>query len=195
MELTPLLDGLAAPQINVTNKNNTLVLGDLMNGAQIRRDAKDAYSGWLSAHPWDLFLTMTDPGLSHPEAMGKRTRHFMNMVNTHLYGNNWKRRTDGIEWVTGLETQKRGSWHSHSVIRLPHNDINDRSQFSIIDWKQKAEELGGWAKLERPRQSSDIVEYVCKYVCKEGELDWSQGFNPDLPKGYSHTLHGANNVT
>ena len=147
-------------------------------------EAHNAFSDWLSKEPWDCFLSLTDPGLSHPEAMYKRTRYFFNLINRKLYGRNFYKRGVGIEYVIGLERQKRGSVHSHSLIRLPDHDINNRSAFSIIDWNEEATKLGGWAKLERPRNSNDVVDYVTKYVCKGGEVFLSESFNPSYPKVY-----------
>lgn len=158
---------------------------------QLQTEAHRAYSEWLSSEKWDCFLTLTDPGLSHPEAMYKRTRYFMNSVNRKLYGRNYYKRGQGIEHVIGLERQKRGSVHSHSLIRLPDHDIKDRSQFSVIQWNEFAQELGGWAKLEMPRSSADTVDYVTKYVCKGGEIYLSETLNPSQPKSFSRSLLGA----
>lgn len=152
--------------------------------------AHQGYTDWLAAEKWDLFLTLTDPGLSHPEAMYKRTRYFMNCINRQLYGRNFYKRGQGIEHVIGLERQKRGSVHSHSLIRLPDHDIRDPGQFSIITWNRKAGELGGWAKLERPRDSAHTVDYVTKYVCKGGEIYLGETFNPNSPRAFSQTLLG-----
>jgi hypothetical protein len=156
----------------------------------LQLEAHKEYTGWLSNEIWDCFLTLTDPGLSHPEAMYKRTRYYMNTINRFLYGRNFYKRGQGIEHVIGLERQKRGSVHSHSLIRFPDHDISDRNQFNIIDWNQRANDLGGWAKLERPRDSKQTVDYVTKYVCKGGEIYISENFNPRSPNAFSHTLLG-----
>jgi hypothetical protein len=131
---------------------------------------------------------MTDPGLSHPEAMHKRTRHGMNLISTSLYGKNWRRKGKGIEYVIGLERQKRGSVHSHTVIRLPDHDARDKIQFPLGYWNKVINDLGGHARLELPNDSMKTVDYVTKYVCKEGELFFSDTFVPSAPKAYSHTL-------
>lgn len=164
-----------------------------MTPHRLRSEAKDAYTEWLSAEPWDFFLTLTDPGLSHPEAMYKRTRFFMNQVNQNLYGKKWWKRTPGIEHVIGLERQTRGSVHSHSLFRLPHHDASDPAVFSMRYWQKFAQELGGFAWLERPIDSVKTMAYVGKYVIKEGEIYISEGFNPHNPQHYRQTLMGASN--
>lgn len=162
-----------------------------MHPRQIKQGARDAYTQWLSAEPWDYFLTLTDPGLSHPEAMYKRTRFFLNQVNQDLYGKQWWKRTTGIEHVIGLERQTRGSVHSHTLFRLPHHDASDPAVFNMKGWQVFAQELGGFAWLEPPQDSERTTRYVCKYVCKDGEIYISEGFNPSAPQHYKHTLMGA----
>lgn len=157
----------------------------------IQQEAHKAYSQWLSAEKWDAFLTLTDPGLSHPEAMYKRTRYFMNQVNKSLYGKNYWKRGQGIEHVIGLERQTRGSVHSHSLLRLPDHDSRDPSVFSLRHWQKVAQDLGGHAWLEVPKDSFDVVNYVTKYVIKGGEIYLSETFNPSAPKAFHHTLLGV----
>lgn len=154
-------------------------------------EAHQAYTQWLGSRPFDLFVTLTDPGLSHPEHMYKRTRYLMALMNRKLYGRNWKKRTDGIEHVIGLERQKRGSVHSHSLIRIPTLDVRDREQFPLTYWHKVVNSLGGHGKIELPKSQSDVVDYVTKYVCKEGEIYLSDNLNPMAPREYSHSLLGS----
>lgn len=153
-------------------------------------EAHTAYTQWLSSEPWDFFLTMTDPGLSHPEAMYKRTRYAMNLMNTALYGKKFHKRGKGIEYVIGLERQKRGSVHSHSLIRLPDHDAKCRDQFPLGYWHKTINDLGGYSRIEVPNDNIKTVDYVTKYVCKEGELTFSETFNPNAPRSINHTLLG-----
>lgn len=158
---------------------------------EMQNNAREAYTAWLSSEPWDAFLTLTDPGLSHPEAMYKRTRYFMNQVNKSLYGKHYYRRGQGIEHIIGLERQTRGSIHSHSLIRLPDHDAKDKTVFSLRRWQKFAQKLGGYAWLEAPNDSIKTVDYVTKYVCKGGEIYLSETFNPSMPRAYSQTLIGS----
>lgn len=157
---------------------------------ELNKASREAWSGWLSAEKWDVFLTLTDPGLSHPEHMYKRWRYFENSVNRNLYGNNFKRRGQGIETVVGLERQTRGSVHAHGLIRLPDHDAKNPTQFSWRHWQKFASELGGWARLDIPRHHDAVVDYVTKYVCKDGDLILGPNFNPNNPRTVEHTLLG-----
>jgi hypothetical protein len=153
--------------------------------------ARERYTQWLSAYPWDLFVTLTAPDLSHPESMYKRTRYLFNCMNVKLYGKKWWKRTDGIEHVIVLERQERGSVHSHALVRFPDHDINDRSQISLMYWQKFATDLGGFSWLQRPYNSEATTNYVCKYVLKDGEIYLSESFNPNNPRCYSQTIEGA----
>ena len=152
---------------------------------------RDAWTEWLSAAPWDLFLTLTDGGYPHPETMLKRCRYLCAKVNDSLYGKHWRRRGVGIEYVTGIERQQRGSCHTHSLLRLPNHDVRDREQFSLKTWQKFATSLGGFAWLEIPRDTADITAYVTKYVLKDGELELSPNLNPWQPRTFGTSLLGA----
>ena len=123
--------------------------------------------------------------------MLKRTRYFCAKVNDSLYGKRWQRRGEGIEYVTGLELQKRGSCHSHSLLRLPDHDVHDREQFSLAYWQQFATRLGGYAWLQIPRETADVTAYVTKYVLKDGELVLSDNLNPWTPRTYGTSMLAA----
>ena len=122
--------------------------------------------------------------------MYKRFRYFENSVNRRLYGNNFKRRGQGIETICGLERQTRGSVHCHSLIRLPDHDVKDPLQFSWRYWQKFATELGGWARLDIPKSNADVVAYVTKYVVKDGDLIIGDNFDPGKPRTVSQTLLG-----
>ena len=153
--------------------------------------AREAWTEWLSAAPWDLFVTLTDGGYPHPETMLKRGRYFFSKVNDALYGRNWQRRGEGVEYVTGIELQKRGSCHTHSLARLPNHDVRDREQFSLASWQRFATSLGGFAWLEIPKSTADITAYVTKYVLKDGELVLSPNLNPWQPRTFGTSLLGG----
>jgi hypothetical protein len=134
---------------------------------------------------------MTDPGFPAPETMYKRTRYALNQINRSLYGPKFWKRGKGVEYVIGLERQTRGSVHSHTIVRFPEHDINDPTHFSLRYWANFFNELGGWSKLERPNHSERTVQYVTKYVCKEGEIYLSETLVPSAPKAFHHTLLGV----
>lgn len=168
----------------------------------LTEEAREAWSTWLSAEPWDVFMTMTDAGYPHPESLEKRWRFLETSMNEKLYGRHFRRRGQGIETVIGLEKQKRGSLHVHGLIRLPDHDVNDPEQFSWKYWQNFAAELCGHRQKDGsfkkgvvdftiPRSNDDVVQYVTKYVCKGGDLIIGPNFNPNRPQSFSQTLLGV----
>lgn len=180
----PLLDGGAIPKI----WHN--LIGIHLQAYALNHASREAWADWLSHEPWDVFVTLTDPGLSHPEHMAKRFRYFENSINRTLYGNKFRKKGLGIETVVGLERQARGSVHAHGLVRLPDHDARNPQHFSLRYWQKFATDLGGWARLDVPRNSTDVVAYVTKYVCKEGDLILGRTFNPNNPRTVDKSLLG-----
>lgn len=138
---------------------------------------RDAWSGWLSQRPWDLFVTLTSDHRTHPEALHKRFCWHRNQISDAIYGRKVTRQGNPIEFVNGIERHKTGFPHSHALLRLPDVDLTDRLQFSLAEWQKRLSQ-GGWAWLSRPRDQGDVVGYVTKYVTKDGDLVLSDNLSP-----------------
>ena len=143
---------------------------------QLHQSIRESWAEWIGRQPWDLFVTLTSEKQTHPEAMLKRFRYCMNKASDHVYGRNWDRRQSGLQWVVGLERTKQGWPHSHGVVRFPLVDIRGPVGAQVFDlgyWQRWMTDTGGFAWLEIPRSSQAVVNYVAKYVCKDGELELS----------------------
>ena len=173
-------------------------------GYVLNAASRDSWATWLCSEPWDVFWTLTDPGMSHPENMTKRIRHLETCVNKSLYGKNYRRKGKGIETVWGIEKQTRGSVHAHGLVRLPDHDAKDPLQFSLAHWQKFSSGLGvkfdkktgkripgGWSRLDTPRSQDDVTRYVTGYVIKDGELIIGLDFNPNNPQSFQKTLLGV----
>lgn len=137
---------------------------------------RGAWGSWIGSQPWDLFVTLTSEKQTHPEAMLKRFRYCMNKASDSLYGRSRKPSDARSQWVVGLERTKRGWPHSHAVVRFPNVDIRGpegRARFDLGYWQKWFSETGGFAWLEIPRSEQAVVQYVTKYVVKDGELEVS----------------------
>lgn len=140
------------------------------------QNLRETWGEWLGRQPWDLFVTLTSDRLTHPEAMLKRFRYCMHKASDHVYGRNWDRRQGGLQWVVGIERTKQGWPHSHAVVRFPTIDIKGpegRQVFDLGYWQSWMTATGGFAWLELPRSEAAVVQYVCKYVVKDGDLEVS----------------------
>jgi len=160
---------------------------------------RDAYGEWISGQPWDLFTTMThDPRgphgerKTHPEAMLKRWGYCMNKASKHLYGNNWKRHGLGLQWLVGVERHQSWMPHLHGLVRFPLVDIRGPEGKAIFDlayWQKWMTETGGFCRLDLPRSEQAVVQYVTKYVIKDGEIHWSDNCQFPKPIGFQTTTH------
>lgn len=147
-----------------------------MPEAAIAPTLRESWSGWISAQPWDLFVTLTSERQTHPEALLKRFRYLMHRTSDHVYGKHWDRRGTGCQWLVGLERTKRGWPHSHAVVRFPNFDLGGdqgKAVFPLSYW-HKVYSDGGFARLDLPRSETAVVNYVSKYVTKDGDLHWSR---------------------
>lgn len=141
-----------------------------------------AWSDWLAARPWELFLTLTSERKTHPEALHKRFRYCVHQMSDEIYGRSRTRQSCPIEYVNGIERHKSGWPHSHALLRFPGVDLDDRAQLSLADWQKRITDTGGFAWLSRPRAQADVVSYVTKYVVKDGDLLLSENLQPDVDR-------------
>jgi len=149
-----------------------------------RQESSQAWAGWLQGYPWEWTGTFTfrtpapapvtvfcrrdrpprATGLVHPETADKRFRVYVSKINRVLYGPRWYKRGLGINWVRGLEFQRRGTIHYHALF----SGVGELRRLTYVDlWN----ELAGFARIERPRNRVDVVRYISKYVVKGGEID------------------------
>lgn len=150
---------------------------------------RETWGEWVGRQPWDLFVTLTSEKQTHPEAMLKRFRYCMHKASDHVYGRNWSRRQSGLQWVCGIERTKQGWPHSHAVVRFPIIDIRGPEGRNIFDlgyWQAWMTDTGGFAWLQIPRSQQAVVQYVCKYVVKDGDLDLSP--NVEFPSADGEQL-------
>lgn len=152
---------------------------------------RPAWSEYLSGQEWDLFVTMTSVKKTHPEALLKRWRYSANIISDHVYGNHWDRRGLGLQWVVGLERTKQGWPHSHALVRFPLVSIKGQEGKAIFDlgyWQKKLTDLGGFVRLDQPRSKLAVVNYVSKYVTKDGDLYWSDNCQFAAATGFQTTI-------
>lgn len=156
-----------------------------------------AWVEWMAPHPWQLYWTFTSSDRTHPERVEKRWRYVCGQINKHLFGNNWKRRSEGVKWILGIERHKSFNPHCHGLIFAGGFDLTDKAQFSYAEWKQFADNTGGFTWLEPVRASIDVITYVTKYVLKDGDIFLSDGFTDPFQTsllGARPSKHDPSNV-
>lgn len=144
---------------------------------EVEASLRGTWGAWIGGQPWDLFVTLTSEKQTHPEAMLKRFRYCMNKASDHVYGRSRDANATRAQWVVGLERTKQGWPHSHAVVRFPGTDIRGQEGRNVFDlgyWQKWMTNTGGFAWLELPRSEQAVVQYVTKYVVKDGELELSR---------------------
>lgn len=134
---------------------------------------QSAWVDLISRYDWQWFGTFTFREAVHPEKADKLFRLWCALVDeAHLGKNLWhkeSRRLDRLQWVRGLEWQKRGVLHYHALVRnLPaYRDGYDSRQ----SWASEWERLAGFALLLPVAEIGGAAGYIAKYCAKGGEVD------------------------
>lgn len=163
-----------------------------MSTRRIEPSLRSTWGDWVGQQWWDLFVTLTPEKQTHPEAMQKRFRYVANKYSVHCYGRNWERRGTGVQWLVGLERFKSGWPHCHGVMRFPGFVLaspEGRDIFDLGYWSKWTTETGGFAWLSLARSQQAVVNYVSKYVVKDGELHWSSNCEFPAPPPQIELLH------
>lgn len=135
------------------------------------RALRNAWADWLSAIPFQWFLTLTFETNVHPEAALKRFKRFTNDLNRSLYGRRWMRKPPGgVFWVVAVERQKRGVVHLHALMG-DQNDLNELAR--RLTWMDAWNEIAGYARIEAIKSEAAVLRYVTKYVVKDGDIEFS----------------------
>jgi hypothetical protein len=121
------------------------------------------------------------------ESGAKWWRRWINELNCHVYGKNWRRRGEaGVYWIRADEFQKRGALHYHALVGTP-SDINDDA--SRMHFKEVWFAMAGICRIEAIRDAELVRRYVSKYVTKSGGIELSDSLlqttqlqKLDLPK-------------
>ncbi len=96
--------------------------------------------------------------------------HFINNLNSELFGKNWKRRGDGVFFVLALEPHKSNVLHMHALLGA----VTDLNNMALrVHWKEWWYREFGIARIEQPKDAGDVQGYCTKYVVKGGDINLS----------------------
>jgi len=141
------------------------------------------WASFLSNYSWQIFATFTFKDETHPEAADKAFRHWAKLVD---HSNGWRHRSKStyarrMIWARGLEWQKRGVIHFHSLIgNLPY-ERTSQVQRTLMGKQWFDMKNTGFAKVDLYDGRTSAAEYITKYCAKGGEVDLSPSLKlPDL---------------
>jgi len=124
----------------------------------------EAWLSFLSRWRWEWIAHLTFREDVHPEAADKVFRVWLSKLNRELFGKRWYKRGQGVVWVRGLERQRRGVIHFHSLLA----GVGDARR---LTWMDEWNKLAGFARIWPVASQRQAVQYVTKYVVKGGEVD------------------------
>jgi hypothetical protein len=137
-----------------------------------RRPIEAAWVSLIQRHDWQWFGTFTFREEVHPESADKLFRLWCARCDESFLGKTWHkqtRRDERMQWVRGLEWQKRGVLHYHALLRnIPayRDGYDSRLSFSSL-WN----ELAGFAYVVPVEESGGVAAYISKYCAKGGQVD------------------------
>ena len=176
----------------------------------MRRETQVAYAQWLSQYDWRFFVTLTfkerskkwNPDRSrmalgmHPEEAHKRFKRLVSTLNTFLFGYRYyKYPGNGMRWLLAQETHRSGRIHFHSLMgddggfQKRRDGIRQLSlspalaESRFLDKATSFWDHYGFSRFDPiGNQHKAVIDYVTKYVVKDGLLTFSRQLaQNDLP--------------
>lgn len=135
-------------------------------GNAARGILSDAWADWAGGLcNWKSFITLTFERERFPDVAKSLFRWWVRINNEYVFGKRYTRKVGHsyFSYMCGMEYQKREVVHFHVLVDKPihyaitHNAWGDRCGFAWIDGKLK--------------DKQSVIDYVCKYVTKGGEVD------------------------
>jgi len=142
------------------------------------------HEGWvefITRHNWQWFCTFTFREEVHPEKADKLFRLWCALLDESILGRYWHRKNKRymrVQWVRGLEWQKRGVLHYHALLRniAPYRDGSTDRLFWAEEWNR----LAGIARIYPVDDVAGAAGYISKYCAKGGEVDFCAALSPQV---------------
>jgi hypothetical protein len=131
-----------------------------------KSELTDAWAEWATGFAqWKSFITLTFKNEKTPDVALSLFKWWLKINNQYTFGKRYTRKVGHsyFSYLVGAERQKRDVLHFHVLVDKPinyeltHNAWGDRCGFAWID--------GNLTDRKK------VVNYVCKYVMKGGEVD------------------------
>ena len=131
----------------------------------VRRDLGRLYGEWAAGlAPWLWTATFTTRDILGFETVNKSLRWFLFEANKRLYGKNFTNKIghNYFSYMVGMEKQERGAYHFHMIGDEPAD---------YLMWHEVWGNALGFLWIDQIKKIEDAVNYVCKYIAKDGEVD------------------------
>jgi hypothetical protein len=130
----------------------------------------------LPLRPWSIFITLTFRDEKPPDVAKALLRRLIRTLNQDVFGKHYVKKVGHsyFSYIYAIEYQRRDVVHFHVLIDRPVNF--DRIHILWNSW-------AGFAWTEIVKDPIDVIDYVCKYICKGGEVYpyiAKKEFSPDV---------------
>ena len=135
--------------------------------------AAPVYVEFIVRHKWDWFCHLTLPRPRSRDFSTNKVRAWINQLNRKIFGNNYWKRGQGVQWVRSTEQQERGAYHFHLLIAGCEDlDID----YAVERWARLSGDtlrLGYSAKIQVYDASygDKAADYLVKHNT-DGDLDF-----------------------
>jgi hypothetical protein len=131
---------------------------------EARKLLAEANSGWLwSLRPWSIFITLTFKEEKPSDIAKALFKRLVRTLNQDVFGKHYSKKVGHsyFSYVLAIEYQRRDVIHFHVLIDRPVNF--ERIHILWNSW-------AGFVWTEIVKDQIDVVNYVCKYISKGGEI-------------------------
>lgn len=126
---------------------------------------RDAASAFVKQYDWNWWCTLT---FKHPptwESANSTFRKWLNKLNRKTFGNNYfKRPSEGLRWLRGVELQQRDAIHFHALVA---GDPKPHREEAVQLW----EGMAGDAQINVYDPTLGAAYYIVKKYAADGNLD------------------------
>lgn len=147
------------------------------NSKVARHELTEAWADWVAGVAnWRTFITLTFENEKTPDVALSLFKWWVRINNEYVFGKRYTRAVGHsyYSYLVGAERQKRDVLHFHVLVDKPihysltHEAWGDRCGFAWIDGDLKDREK--------------VINYVCKYVMKGGEVDLYRATKDYFPR-------------
>ena len=142
---------------------------DYSTGYESRIALQEGWEKWvMSLADWQHFVTLTFKDFQTRDQAEHAFRFLLRVLNTDLFGKHYTRTVGHCycSYVVGFEKQTRGALHMHVLFDRPIN-------FNLIHriWcGDPKNPRFGFAFIKPVEDAQGAVEYISKYISKDGDL-------------------------
>jgi hypothetical protein len=139
-------------------------ISEAWEGAAGRKMLSLEAQKWLvQAKPWKMFITLTFRNETSIERAKKLVNRLVFELNRDLLGSRRPRsvKHSYFSYVISMEQQTRGVIHFHMIADQPLNQ-----DLLVRLWKSWAGDID----VQAIRDVSNVTNYICKSICKGGEI-------------------------